>query len=138
MNRIVVCLAVVAGFTLGTNASQLRAEEKAKHASLVHTVIFYLKKDAPDSTIDALIADARESLSKIPTVRGLKVGRRCEQSKGNFNDKDFQIGLLVLFDNFEGLQTYIDHPNHKDFVKRMNEKNVIEKVVVFDFDTSEK
>lgn len=137
MDRTLIILAGAVVCLLGTSMSpnQARAEEKAaaKHAGFVHTVIIYLKKDAPAGSTDAVLADARELLTKVPTVRLLKVGPRSEQANGPRNDKEFQIGLLVLFDNYDGLQAYIVHPNHKEFVRRLEAKNITEKITVFDF-----
>ena len=45
--------------------------------------------------------------------------------------KDYQVGLLVRFDDAEGLHTYLDHPLHKEYVSA-HEKN-LDKVLVYDF-----
>lgn len=137
--RIIGSVVLVACCMLSANRStpQIKAEEKtAGKAGFVHTVIFYLKKDVTDSTVDTVIADARELLGQVPTVRGLKVGRRSEKSKGERNDKEFQIGLLVLFDGYDGLQEYNVHPKHKEFVAR-HLKN-FENIKVFDFEDASK
>jgi hypothetical protein len=121
-----------------TVAEAPRAEKKetsAKEAPLAHVVIFQLKKDAGPEATENLIADSHEMLEKIPTVRGLKVGRPTEKKEAN-SAKEYQVGLLVLFDDQEGLKTYAGHEEHLKFVKKHG-KN-FDKVVVYDFINSAK
>jgi len=105
---------------------------EAKAANFVHTVIFYLKKDAPAGEADDLIADAHSMLAKIPTVRELRIGRPSEKSTPGFGVKDYHVGLMILFDNAEGLQTYDQHPLHKQYVEK--HLKFIDKVLVYDFE----
>lgn len=107
------------------------AGARAADPPYVHAVIFYLKKDAPKSEVQKLIADSHELLAKIPTVKKLWVGRQAEMATPEYAVKDFQVGLLVLFDDFAGLKTYLDHPLHTEFLKRHGE--FWEKVPVYDF-----
>src|SRR5262245_1037111 len=93
------------------------AQEKTK-SPYVHVVIFNLKKDAPKDAVESAIADAHALLTKIPSVRGLRVGRPAEKATPKFASKDYDFGLLVLFENYEGLQEYIDHKMHTDYVER--------------------
>jgi hypothetical protein len=110
-------------------------EEKAvaKEAPFVHVVIFRLKKDTPDGEIDAMITDCKEMLSKIPSVKGIKVGRPSDKGTPEIAKKDYQIGLLVLFDDADGLKTYLDHEQHLKFVEKHGKHIVPEKLDIFDF-----
>ncbi|HXG11880.1 MAG TPA: Dabb family protein [Gemmataceae bacterium] len=102
-------------------------------APYVHVVIFHLKKDAPKGTAEALIADAYELLAKIPSVRGIQAGLPAEKATPTYAKKDYQVGLLVLFDNYEGLETYLNHPLHTQYVEK-HLKHVDEsKLQVYDF-----
>jgi hypothetical protein len=96
-------------------------------------VLFTLKKDAPPAEADAVIADAREMLAKIPTVRNVKIGPPAEKATPAVSKKDYHLGLLVLFDDAEGLQTYLDHPQHKQFVEKHNKYWDMEALKVYDF-----
>ena len=49
-----------------------------KPAPFVHTVIFYLKKDAPANETDTLIADTQRLLAKIPSVREIRARSSIE------------------------------------------------------------
>src|SRR5262245_52971037 len=114
MRRTLLCLAALAGAgLLAVWAGQGRTADKAAAAPpYVHAVIFHLKKDAPANEAEALIADAQEMLRAIPSVRDLRVGRPAEKSSEKFVKKDYDVGLLLLFDDYEGLKTYLDHPLH--------------------------
>jgi hypothetical protein len=138
MYRKVAGLAVLAVAVLLTARSvEVGAGEKggeqpkAMKANYVHAVIFYLKSDAPKGEAGALIKDSHQMLAKIPSVRRLSAGRRAEKATPEVAVTDFQVGLLVYFDNYKGLQTYLDHPLHTEYVQK--HKKYLEKVVVYDF-----
>jgi len=130
---LLVPLLVLAWFMAGHGAADAVrvAADKADKANYVHAVVFYLKKDAPKGEADALIADAHELLEKIPTVRSLKIGLPAEKSTPKVSVKDYQVGLLCTFEDYDGLKTYLDHPQHLKYVEK-HEKN-LEKVLVYDF-----
>jgi hypothetical protein len=104
---------------------------KSAQPPYVHSVIFYLKKDTPAAKREELIADCHKVLGKIPSVRGIWVGQPAAKGTPDFAVKDFHVGLLVLFDNYEGLKTYLEHPIHLKFVEMYSPH--IEKVLVYDF-----
>jgi hypothetical protein len=111
------------------------ADDKAapRTAPYVHVVIFHLKKDAPTGTADALIADAFEILAKIPSVRGIQAGKPADKATPDFARKDYQVGLVVLFDNFEGLETYLKHPLHLKYVDKHLKYIDETRLAVYDF-----
>ncbi len=135
MKRMLTLGAVLAGLVLMGVAFPALAADDAK-APYVHTVIFYLKKDAPKDEAKSLVADAHELLAKIPTVRMLKIGPPADKSTPKVAVNDYQIGLLVLFDNFDGLKTYLDHDLHVKFVDKHMKH--IDKVLVYDFENARK
>ena len=99
----------------------------------VHAVVFHLKKDAPNNAAELMIRDSHELLAKIPSVRELRVGRPAEKDSADFVKKDYQVGLVIFFDDHAGLMEYIEHPLHKKYVER-NIKNIdTDKLAVFDF-----
>jgi hypothetical protein len=123
--------ALVAARSAEVGAGEQGGGKKAKKANYVHTVIFYLKKDAPRGEAGALIKDAHQILTKIPTVRRLSAGRPAEKATPEVAITDFQVGLLVHFDDYQGLQTYLDHPLHTEYVQK--HKKYLEKILVYDF-----
>lgn len=123
-------LGLVALLGLAWATAGVRAADQAA-PPYVHAVIFYLKKDAPKGEVGKMIADSHELLGKIPTVRKLWVGRPAEMATPEYAVKDYQVGLMVLFDDFAGLKTYLDHPLHTEYLKRHGE--FWDKVPVYDF-----
>ncbi len=107
-------------------------------ASYVHTVIFRLKKDAPADTADKMIADSHTLLAAIPTVRLIHAGKPApeDQSTPKVAVRDYDVALLVLFDDAAGLKTYIDHDMHKKWVAEFDK--YFDKVDVFDFSDAPK
>lgn len=114
------------------SADAVRAAERgAKGGNFVHAVVFYLKKDAPKEEAKELVADTHALLGKIPTVRGIKAGPPSPQSTPKVAVTDYSVGLLVLFDDADGLKTYLDHPLHLKYVDK--HMKYVEKVLVYDF-----
>jgi hypothetical protein len=97
----------------------------------VHAVIFYLKKDAPAGEADSLIEDTHKLLAKIPTVRGLWVGKPAEKATPKYAITDFHVGLVVLFDDYAGLEKYLEHDLHTEFLDKHGKH--WDKVPVYDF-----
>ncbi|MFN4257715.1 MAG: Dabb family protein [Gemmataceae bacterium] len=136
MTRKLVCGSLAA--LLGTLWLAGGADAQDKKPALaknmppyVHAVIFHMKKDAPADAVENMIRDSHELLGKIPTVRHLWVGRPAELATPEYAKKDYQVGLLVLFDNYEGLKTYLDHPLHTEYLKRHGQ--YWDNVPVYDF-----
>ena len=135
MKRMLVLVAVLMGLVLmGVNFPAKAADDPK--APYVHCVIFYLKKDAPKDEGKALVADAHELLAKIPSVRLLKIGPPAAKSTEKLAATDYQIGLMVLFDNYDGLKTYLDHDLHLKYVDKHMKH--IDKVLVYDFENAKK
>jgi Stress responsive A/B Barrel Domain len=121
---------------LGGNARDAAQPPKSGQPPYVHTVVFYLKKDTPPAKVEAMIADCHSVLGKIPTVRSLWVGRPAAKGSPELAIKDYNVALVILFDNYEGLKTYIDHPNHVKLVETYSPS--FEKVLVYDFENQAK
>jgi len=97
--------------------TQLKESEGWRKAPFVHTVILKLKKDAPPNTAAAILADI-PIIGKLPSVQGFWYGVRAPEGSPEFAVKDFEISLVLLFENVDGLKRYLDHPGHKRFVDK--------------------
>jgi hypothetical protein len=128
---VIAVLGVAAWFALPGSRDTTQAAQAGKEPNYVHTVIFNVKKDAPAGKVDDLIADAHKLLAKIPSVRGIRAGKPAEKSTPGLSAKDYHVGLLVLFDDYDGLKAYDEHPLHKEYVQKHLPH--IEKVIVYDF-----
>ena len=84
----------------------------------VHCVFFTFKPGTAKSEIDAQIASGRELLAKVPTVRKLDTGQRDPEAVRDVNDKDYEVGLVVCFDNRAGHDDYATHPLHLEYIRR--------------------
>ena len=107
------------------------SESPARPAKYVHAVFFKCQPGTSDADIDAMVNDGVTLLSKVPSVRKLDTGRRDAAQSRDVNDQAFDVGLLVHFDDAKGLQEYIDHPLHQEFVARHKPKMAT--VRVFDY-----
>jgi len=125
--------AAVAADSVKTAASV----DKHTAAPYVHTVIFHLKKDAPADTVEKII-EGCHTLEAIPAVRALKAGRPspADASTPKVASQEYDVGLVVLFDDAAGLKTYLTHEIHLKFVKDYGQ--YFEKVLVYDFSDQKK
>lgn len=115
-------------------AEEAKSDKKGQ-APFAHVVIFRMKKDAPKDAVDKAIADCRELLAKIPSVRSVRAGRpavKATEEKG-IPKMEYDFALLVLVDDADGLETYLKHPLHLDFVKKHGPYFDREKLQIFDF-----
>lgn len=84
-------------------------------AAYIHGVFFKCKNEAD---LEVLARDAREMLSRIPTVRQVHCGRRDGGAARDVNDTAFDVGLMVLLADKAGCDAYLEHPIHLDFVRK--------------------
>ena len=120
-------------------ASQV-AEDKAEAnrqlpGRYVHVALYTFKADLPEGTLAAFTADAEKCFRQIPEVRSFRVGLPAGQAtpkawmvepKG-----DFQVGVVLSFDGYEGLQKYGNHPRHNEL--KQKHAKFFDKIVVYDF-----
>lgn len=134
-NLFLAAALAVAWVMAARHAEPPRAADEGKGAKApyVHTVIFRLKADAPKDAADGLVRDAHEMLAKIPTVRELRCGRPAEKATPNIAKTDYQVGLVIFFDDADGLKTYLEHPLHLKYVEKHGASIDREHLAVYDF-----
>ncbi len=132
-----VLAGLLAGAAAADSVKTVASPNKTVAAPFVHTVIFHLKKDAPAGTVEKII-EGCHTLESIPTVRALKAGRpvSADDSTPKVASQDYQVGLVVLFDDAAGQKTYLTHETHLKFVKDYGQ--YFEKVLVYDFSDQKK
>jgi hypothetical protein len=86
----------------------------AQPAPLLHLVFFHLEDAA---RVDALQSDCDELLADIPSVLSYASGRHFDVGRDNV-DGDYDLFLLVGFDDREGYDAYLVHPRHVELVER--------------------
>ena len=89
-------------------------------APFVHVVLFKARPNAPAGSMEDLIRDLRDGLSPIPAVKGLWVGRPAptKTPERSFVIDDYDVGLMVVARDQQGLDEYLNDPRHQEFVKK--------------------
>ncbi|MGE3806655.1 MAG: Dabb family protein, partial [Gemmataceae bacterium] len=106
MSKWLLAAALLVAGLVAVPAQPVQAQKRAKLAPYVHTVIFYVKKDAPKGAVDEVIADVGKLLADIPSVRGVQVGKPAAKATPEVAVEGYQVGLLCLFDDAAGLKEY--------------------------------
>jgi hypothetical protein len=134
---VVVALAVVAAAWAQVKKTEVKpVEVKAPSkgtGNFVHVVLFTMKKDTPATAIDEVIKDCHDMLAKISAVRTVKAGRPADRATPAVARKNYDLALLVLVDDADGLKAYLEDPKHLAFVKKHGKLFDMEKLRVFDF-----
>ena len=97
---------------------------------LVHTVFFWMKKNAPKTAAKQTIQDALKYL-KSPTVSQMWAGAPAKTEAREVVNATYDVGLTVIFDSVADHDAYQDDPQHQVFIRR-NKKNWL-RVEVYDF-----
>lgn len=97
---------------------------------LVHTVFFWMKKNAPKNAAKQTTQDALKYL-KTSTVKQLWAGPPAKTEARDVINATYDVGLTVIFDNIADHDAYQEDPDHQIFIKR-NKKNWL-RVEVYDF-----
>ena len=96
---------------------------------VVHHVFFWLKNSGSKEDRDKLVAGVK-TLSKIETVRELRVGIVAATEKRDVVDNTWAVSELMFFSDLAGQAVYQTHPVHLEFIK--NCSHLWEKVIVYD------
>lgn len=132
-------LGSVALVLIGIGLSQLhvpgRAEgEKGNKAMVIHDVYFSLKDNTPEAR-QKLVAACRKHLTKHEGEVFFAAGTLAGELKRPVNDRDFDVGLHIVFRDMKSHDMYQDHPRHNKFIEE--NKDTWKKVRVFDTVASE-
>jgi hypothetical protein len=96
---------------------------------LAHNVYFTLTDNSPAAK-QRLIDACKKYLTKHPGTVLFACGTLAEQLKRSVNDRDFDVGLHVLFQNQAAHDAYQIDPRHEKFIEE--NKSNWKKVRVFD------
>jgi len=131
--RKVVGFAVVLTVAVGVAVawSNVRAKDAAptKGPKIVHSVYFSLKDSSPQGR-EKLIAACKKYLTKHPGEVYFAVGPLAEDLKRPVNDRDFDVALLIVFEDRQAHDRYQDAERHQQFIAE--NKDTWKKVRVFD------
>ena len=94
-----------------------------------HIVLFKIKQNIEQDTIDLLENKFFELKNNIPEILEVSGGNNISQEEFH---KGFNKGYILLFKDVLDLQTYLVSKEHKIFVEKYVSKTV-EDVLVFDY-----
>lgn len=123
----VMAVALAASWMIG---SQGFAEDSQK--VLKHLVMYKFKEDATPKQIQEVIDTFAGLPNRIDTIIGFEHGENV--SKEGKSD-GLTYCFVVTFRDQRGLEKYLKHPAHDDYVKVVSPRR--EKVVVFDYWTEQ-
>lgn len=92
------------------------------------------RADLPVSDREALVAAFERAVRNIPTVRGVRVGRRIVHGAGYEASAPDSADYVATidFDDLAGLQTYLRHPAHDELGARFGVS--LSSAFVYDFE----
>lgn len=107
--------------------TSMAADKTAK--PLAHIVYFELNDSTPENRAK-LVAACKKYLTKHEGELYFGVGTVASDLSREVNQKDWDVGLHIVFDGKAAHDKYADHPRHVDFINEC--KSMWKKVRVFD------
>src|SRR4051812_2241445 len=80
-------------------------ERRESEGMFIHYVNFWLKKSAPASAREQLVADCRKYLGGVPTVREMWAGPPAMTPR-EVVDNSYDVGLCVVLEDSAGHDAY--------------------------------
>jgi hypothetical protein len=98
-----------------------------------HLVLMKPRADLSAADRQALVDAFDRAIREIPSVRGVRIGRRVTHGAGYEQVAPDMAYLAILdFDDLAGLQTYLRHPAHTDLGVRFGQS--LSAALVYDFE----
>jgi hypothetical protein len=129
---VVVALASAVRFAFNRSPENqaLAAAPSSSKPMLAHNVYFSLAESTPENR-EKLMAACHKWLSGHPGVAFFAVGTPSDLDR-EVNDRDFDVGLHLVFEDREAHDRYQPSERHQQFVSE--NKHLWKKVRVFDSD----
>lgn len=112
----------------GCETADVSNQDESK---IVHIVMIWLKEPGNDHHINGIIKTT-QGLKVIPEVQEMRVGEKV-LSERSIVDDSFDVGIYMVFNNKEALETYLVHPLHKEAVQSVL-RPLASKILVYDFE----
>ena len=98
-----------------------------------HVVLMKPRADLSPAGKQAFIDAFDRAMREIPTVRGVRIGRRITHGAGYEPAMPAMDYVAIIeFDDLAGLQAYLRHPAHDDLGARFGQ--ALSSAMVFDFE----
>jgi len=101
---------------------------------MTHVVMMKPRPDLSAADRLAFVAAFERALKEIPTVRGVRIGRRVTHGAGYERAAPDAADYLAAidFDDLAGLQAYLRHPAHEELGARFGQS--LSAALVYDFE----
>src|SRR5438445_2416621 len=110
---VVLGIAVAVALTL--SAGRRTEAGGTKGPMLAHMVYFSLKDNSPQAR-EKLVAACKKYLTKHPGEVFFAAGTLAEELKRDLNDRDFDVGLHIAFQDKKAHDAYQEAARHKQFI----------------------
>jgi Stress responsive A/B Barrel Domain len=98
-----------------------------------HVVLMKPRADLSLTDRQAFIGAFDRAIREIPTVRGVRIGRRIKHGAGyEHSAPDTDYLVVIDFDDLDGLQTYLRHPVHEQVAALFGQ--ALSSASVYDFE----
>lgn len=98
-----------------------------------HVVLFRPRPHLAQAEREALVSAFEVALSNIPSVRGVRIGRRVTFGTGYEQGRPvLEFSVIIDFDDLVGLKAYLQHPAHQNLGARFTES--VEQAFVYDYE----
>lgn len=97
---------------------------KSVSSTYVHVELLKFKGEGTEQATQEVLADVEDLLVPIPALKGFWVGRPVPgtSTPQYAIDADYDVGLVLMFDSPQGLQTYREHPAYVRFQERNRDR----------------
>jgi Stress responsive A/B Barrel Domain len=104
---------------------------------IAHVVLFKPRADLSADARSQLAASFEAALTKIPSIRRARLGRRLTHGRGYeaLMSVDYQFAAVLEFDDEAGLKAYLEHPAHQRLGAQFFD--AFEQALMYDFDLAE-
>jgi hypothetical protein len=125
---LVIFLGLTTGVLFMTTEHVQSAPADQASRQLRHTVMYKFKDSCTPQQIQKVIETFAGLPQKIDTIAGFEHGQNVSQEG---KSEGLTHCFVVTFRDQQGLETYLKHPAHQEYVKIVGPCR--EKVVVFDY-----
>ncbi len=99
-----------------------------------HIVLFRPKPAVTDADRQAMFDALSAASINFPTVRGFQVGNRIKHGRPyeHLMEQSYPYAAVIQFDDLDGLQAYLNHPQHENLGALFYE--LLEAGLVYDYE----
>ena len=116
-------------FALLSSGCSSSRDTASKPGRVQHIVLCWLKEPGNEESHTSLI-EATFNLRSIPGVLRVHAGTPLASDRPIVDDS-FDVGIIIVLENREALQPYLDHPAHTEAVREILAP-LTERILIYD------